>query len=142
MEIKTKFNIGDTVAVIECCSEQIFVKCVTCDGTSKVNLKDKNFDCPDCYGHGGDTKWQDIEWRVITDSKILSGYDKVIRIDIQQTKKETEIKYRLGHRYDKSSSGNLWDEKNVFATSAEARVECEHRNLEIKIQRGERRRRE
>lgn len=131
MDIKTKFNIGDKVVIIECCSKEVFENCTTCNGTKEIIVKDKIFDCPDCHGYGGETKWLPVEWRIINDDGILSGYDKIIKIEVEVTKKETNIKYMLGHRYSQSSLGNYWFEDCVFSTIEEAQAECIKRNKEI-----------
>ena len=96
-----------------------------------IIIKDKKFECPDCYGKGGRTEYKTKAWNIVNDEGILSGYDNVIKIDIDITKEKTEIRYLLGRKYSKSYSGTLWDENDLFKTIEEAEIECKKRNEEL-----------
>ena len=128
MEIKTKFNLGDKVVGILHYMKEIFIPCSTCDGIRMIIIKDKKFECPDCYGEGGRTEYKTKAWNIANDEGILSGYDNVVKIDIDVTREKTEIRYLLGRKYSKSYSGTLWDEDDLFKTTEEAEAECERRN--------------
>ena len=54
MNIKTKFNIGDTVYVIHKDTELIEIECDLCNGNGFVHIKenDDEIKCPNCYGTG------------------------------------------------------------------------------------------
>ena len=128
MELKTKFNIGDKVTGISHYRKEVFIPCLTCDGIGEITIKDKNFKCPDCYGEGGNTEYKTKEWNTANDEEGMSGYNNVIKIDIDITKEEVKIRYLLGRKYSKSYSGTLWDEDDLFKTTEEAEAECERRN--------------
>jgi len=131
MEIKTKFNLGDKVVGILHYMKKIFIPCSTCDGTGVIIVKDKNFKCPDCYGEYGHDEYKTKAWHIANDEGVLSGYDNVVKIDIDVTREKTEIRYLLGRKYSKSYSGTLWDENDLFKTVEEAKEECERRNEEL-----------
>ena len=139
MNLQTKFNIGDKVATIQNFSEEIFKTCSTCEGSGKIQIKDKEFDCPDCYGKGGTEEWETKKWNVANNKGILSGYDKVIKVDIDVFRNKGDIKstiiirYILGYRYSDSSCGTLWPEEDVFGSIEEAQLECNKRNKELGI---------
>jgi len=133
MEIKTKFNLGDKVLGISHCTKEIIIPCSTCDSTGEITIKDKKFECPDCYGEGGHNEYQPEAWYIVTEG-LFSCYDNnvnVVKIDIDITKEETKIRYLLGRKYSKSYSGTLWDENDLFKTVGEAEAECERRNKEL-----------
>jgi RecJ-like exonuclease len=131
MDIKTKLNIGDKVVGISHCQKETFKTCSTCEGLGKIEIKGKEFNCPDCYGEGGNKEYQVKKWYIVTDEGILSSYDKIVKIDIDVTKKEIEIRYMLGQRYSGSYSGTLWHEDDLFRTKDEAELECKRRNKEL-----------
>jgi len=91
MEIKTKINLGDKVVGISHCTKEILIPCLTCDGTGGIIIKDKRFGCPDCYGKGGHSEYQPEAWYIITDEGILSGYDNVVKIDIDVTREKQKL---------------------------------------------------
>ena len=131
MELKTKFNIGDKVTGISHYRKEVFIPCLTCDGIGEITIKDKNFKCPDCYGEGGNTEYKTKEWNTANEEGVMSGYNNVIKIDIDITKEETRIRYLLGRKYSKSYSGTLWDENDLFKNVEEAELECTKRNKEL-----------
>jgi len=131
MEIKTKFNLGDKVTGISHCTKEILIPCLTCDRTGRIIIKDKNFECPDCHGKGGYNEYKPKAWYVVTDEGILSGYDNVVKIDIDVTREEIKIRYLLGRKYSNSYSGTLWPENDLFRTIEEAELECKKRNEEL-----------
>jgi len=131
MELKTKFNIGDNVIGISLYSKEVFVSCPTCDGMGEITIKDKKFECPDCYGQCGNTEYKQKEWNTADEEGIMSGYNNVIKIDIDITKEETRIRYLLGRKYSKSYCGTLWDENDLFENVEDAELECSRRNEEL-----------
>ena len=132
MELKTKFNLSEKVVGISHYMKEIFIRCSTCDGIGRIIIKDKNFKCSDCYGEGVQKEYKTKEWNIANDNEeILSGYDNIIKIDIDITREETKIRYILGRKYSKSYSGTLWDENDLSKTTEEAEAECERRNEEL-----------
>jgi len=79
------------------------------------------------------------KWNIANDKGILSGYDKVIKVDIDifrnkgDVKSTINIRYILGYRYSDSSCGTLWPEDCVFGSIEEAQLECNKRNKELGI---------
>jgi len=134
MEIKTKFNLGEKVVGISHYSKEVFIPCLTCDGIGEITIKDKKFECPDCYGQCGNTEYKTKEWNIANDEEVMSGYNNVTKIDIDITKEETKIRYLLGRKYSKSYSGSLWDENDLFKTVEEAEAECSKRNKELELE--------
>ena len=94
-------------------------------------MKDKKFKCPDCYGKGGNTEYKTKEWNTANEEGVMSGYNNVLKIDIDITKEEVKIRYLLGRKYSKSYSGTLWEENDLFKTVKEAELECTKRNKEL-----------
>ena len=134
MDLHTRFNIGDKVVGISYCTKEYIQTCSICEGVGKIKVKDKEFTCPDCYGEGGRKEYKPQQWYIITDEGILSHYDKIIKIDVEITKKETKTQYMLGARYSGSYGGTLWDENDLFKTIEEAELECKKRNEELEKQ--------
>lgn len=127
MEIKTKFNLNDTVYPIVRHGYNGVKKCETCSGlgTVKINNTEKEITCPDCYGRGGHEEWIPERW------VLSSDVGKIGKIDIElYAKKYTS--YKDEYRYMLSStgvgSGTCWKEEDLFLSSEEAIKECELRN--------------
>ena len=131
MELKTKINIGDKVIGISHYSKEVFIPCSTCDGIGVIIVKDKKFECPYCYGKGGRTEYKTKEWNTANEEGIVSGYNNIVKIDIDVTREKTEIRYLLGRKYSKSYSGTLWNEDDLFKTTEEAELEYKRRNKEL-----------
>jgi len=132
MEIKTKFELGDKVVGISHYTKEVLIPCLTCDRTGRIIIKDKNFECPDCYGKGVHNEYKPEAWYIVTNNEgILFIYDNVVKIDIDIIRKETKIRYLLGRKYTNSYSGTLWNENDLFRI-IEEEVECKKRNEELK----------
>ena len=113
MEIRTKFNIGDKVWVID--SRKVEDICPICEGKGYVIIKNENFRCPKCnaYRKINERNEYFIEGQIkITDIRVWCLY-------------EPEIRY-FDDKYSKE--GIMVFEKNCFATEAEAQAECDKRN--------------
>ena len=127
MEIKTKFNLDDTVYPIVRHGYDGVKMCETCNGTGivKINNKDKEITCPDCYGRGGHKQWVLERW-VLSDD-----IGKIGKVEVALYSKKYPD-HKDEHRYMLSStgvgSGTLWYESDLFISSDEAIKECELRN--------------
>ena len=130
MKIETKFSIGDKIVAIQCYSEDVFEECKICDGVGKILVKEKSFQCPKCYGHGGGIVWSDKGWMISTNKTNSIGYDKIVKIDVDISKKKSEVRYMLGIKHSDSYSGILYSGEDLFFTEEEALIECEKRNKE------------
>lgn len=112
MEIRTKFNIDDTVWIIK--SEKKEEDCKYCEGKGVVKIKDKEFGCPYCHK----------EKKVA--EKDFYFVDKTIKItDIRiWCLFVPEIRYFDENKYEVAY------EEDCFATKEEAEAECNKRNKE------------
>lgn len=127
MEIKTKFNLNDTVYPIIRHVYNIVKECETCSGlgTVKINNTDKKITCPDCYGRGEHEEWMPEKW-------VLSKYiGKIGKVYVElYAKKYTSHKDTYGYMLSSTGigSGTCWREEDLFLSSEEAIKECELRN--------------
>lgn len=60
--LNTKHSIGDIIKIKE--KRSFSETCEICDGKKKVAIKDKTFECPNCYGQGSLIKYKTIEEEV------------------------------------------------------------------------------
>lgn len=125
MQINTRFNVGDMFYEITSSKEKVITKCETCDGTGKIKVKKKEFDCPDCWCSSGyDESYVDKGWHVCKDNEDTMGfYSRPIgEVRIEAKKRETKILYM------RKNTGNLINENDCYATIEEAQLECDKRN--------------
>jgi RecJ-like exonuclease len=117
MNIKTKLNIGDEMFPITFSRKKTEIKCEFCDGAGNIELKNKNFTCPECLGEGSKTKMDIESWYVNTQ---LCG--KINKINIEVDKNKINI------FYFPNNSCNYFEESKVFASYEEAQAKCDKRN--------------
>jgi len=127
MDINTKLSIGEYIFIIWQNTEEKTVTCDVCKGECEINISEKKFICPECYGSGTRTIIEPQCWR-IAENKYTS-FNKIHRIDIEVTKKETKIAY-----FPWGNSGNYFYEKDCFKTLEEAQNECDDRNKNENIE--------
>lgn len=60
--LNTKHGIGDFVKIKE--KRSFAETCEICDGKKKITVKDKTFECPNCYGQGSLIKYKIVEEEV------------------------------------------------------------------------------
>ena len=139
------FELGDKVYRI---SRNLLHKkdnCEACDGTGKVTIKSKEYDCPDCNGRGCHTNECWDNWHVDEDC----GYVNAITIKSQLKNKEMKYTHSFGcnsisdddygYSFTISDHMNLkdggcgWiiDQENVFKSYEEAQSECDKRNKKL-----------
>lgn len=113
MEIKTKYNEGDLLYIIE--KEKYETKCIYCNGLGVVKIKGKNFDCPNCNGKGKTE--EELKWDVI-DCKV----PEKIYIEIEDGIIEVYYVFRWG------DCPEYIKEEDCFSNREEAFKECKRRN--------------
>ena len=107
MQIKTKFNVGDTAFCIDSERKEKDVKCHVCEGIGKIIYKRfKKLKCPNCNGDKTITRYYEKEFIVC--DKIES-----IPINIYKDEKKKLITYI---RYKLSGTWREQDESEVFKT--------------------------
>lgn len=89
MEIQTKFNIGDTVYVIDNAPNYTTRVCPACNGEKEVELGGMSFKCPCCHGNG------DVEYRK---ENYSLAKRKILRINCQCSENEHQISYAITDR--------------------------------------------
>lgn len=127
MEIKTKFNLNETVFPIVRHGYNGVKQCETCSGlgTVKINNTEKKITCPECYGRGGHKEWIAERWVLSTDVGIIGKIDVELYAK-RYTSHKDEYRYMLSSTG--VGSGTCWKEEDLFSSSDEALKECELRN--------------
>jgi len=125
MNIKTKLSIGDNIFIIWRNTNTVYEACSVCNGSTKVVINNKNYECPECYGNGNKTIYEPQCWRLANSDNLPVPTSKVRKINIEIIKKKIDITY-----YPWGESGNYFYEKDCFATLKEAENECIKRNKE------------
>jgi len=125
MNIKTKFDLGDTLYCITTKREEYYEDCPFCGGTGKIVGKDgaKRY-CPECYNrHSGKIrKYNQLAW-AISGSIVVRQIS--VRIDAEKYREEQYMSWLRS-----SGGGMLWPVEKLFMTKEEAQAECDKRNKE------------
>lgn len=138
MNIKTKFNLGDTVWRIYHDRRKEWVPCTGCNATGKVKLQDCELvTCPKCYGSAGKHDWFKAEWQVDEQSLTLGK----VQVSIVQKHTEGEGDRASNYGHQKSGrieqymaretgigTGQCYFSDKLFPTHEEAVTECGARN--------------
>jgi len=123
MNITTKYEIGQTLWLVNRLSARVWKRCVDCDGTCSITLKSGKLSrCPTCAGSGDEGYVFDgmkYEW-VVHGSLVVSG------IDIKLSKLTKGI--RQIEMYQTGGSG--FDVSRLFPTEKEAKEWCAKVNAE------------
>lgn len=126
MEIKTKFDLGQTVYVVRQMTEDIWEDCPACGGKRYVNINGQKYECPNMDCHQGKvfkgTKYN--QYKIACHSKIGQ-----VRVEIRKDS------YKECYMLDATGigTGTLWydDEEygsRMFATKQEAEEFCKGKN--------------
>lgn len=109
MEIKTKYNIGDTIKIEDYITEKRI--CTICNGTGRVTIKESNFSMK-CPGSNVSV-WNNCHEGKI-DYSVASTKDVIIkRITVDMFGDSSkEIRYYYG-AYAEEDDGDWFDEKHV-----------------------------
>lgn len=125
MEIKTKFNLGDTVYTIASYSQKVNTKCPICDGKGFVEIKDNDFVCPNKECHEGYLiSYEEVKWHVSLKSTIGK-----VAAEIDIIHNTLRVDYML--KATGIGSGAVWHECKLFATIKEAQERCDKLNNKI-----------
>jgi hypothetical protein len=129
MKIETKFNLGDVVYGISKRIHQVKHTCGACNGAGKVELNDKSFTCPECWGRGYTTTTEPMAWRVATDLfPSTIGRVGVVRYAKNYLKdNDNETRYMVSSTG--VGSGSLWSEESLFSSLEEAQAVCDDHNM-------------
>lgn len=118
MEIKTKFNVGDKVFVID--KNRITMVCPECQGIGELKFNEITYYCKECNGKGK-VQSDDLKW------VIREKVKEITKIDTHSDRGGTDIYYKDNGFY----SDFIGEEKNCFATKEQAQAECDKRNKSI-----------
>ena len=121
--VETKFNIGDSVYVVDKHTIRENKECFICNGTGRVQIKSKDYVCPECKGRG------------ILSSKLVSAYtvcDAVVTsIKITKSSNRVCVGYRCSVDYLNFYKKMFPEcDNKIFATKEEAISACEKLNAE------------
>jgi len=126
MEIKTKFNLGQMVYVVQPSTEDIWEDCPICGGTGYVDIKGKKYECPD---------WDCRQGKVFKDTRYnqykIACHSKIGQVRVEINKDSYTECYMLVATG--IGTGALWydDEEHgsrMFATKQEAEEYCNEKN--------------
>jgi hypothetical protein len=129
MEIKTKFNIGDWVYVVDSLKVSNPVRhvdCDACDSTGVIEIRGCKYYCPKCKGViKYDTNIVRKRYSIITESPMT-----IDSVEVKINKEKEEIKYKL-NKTGLTVIG-LVNESQCFATleDAEYFVNSENKKFE------------
>lgn len=128
MDIKTKFDFGQRVWGILKGTEEYRETCKLCKGNGRINITpERTISCPDCYGHGFNTKWKEKAWFIPSDDYYCFVIQK-IAVELYNPNNKSASKNRSWIYYMAASSGTMFDENNLFSSIEEAQLECDKRN--------------
>ena len=124
MKINAKFDLGQKIhAIIESKKETKEI-CELCEGDGHLKILNfELFECPKCFCKGY-TMSENYKARYIPNDSYYNFKVEKIVIEIYEDKSEKTVNYY----YMDKSSGNIFNEKNCFASIEEAQKECNIRN--------------
>lgn len=125
MEIKTKFEIGQLVYAVSNSILTVKETCEVCSGKGRIDLKGKDYLCPECHGNRMITKTRPEAYRIQYHSQVGK-----ITVEVQDDQyKETYMLKATG-----VGSGTLWDSENLFASNQEAEEYCREMNKKVGLE--------
>lgn len=84
---------GTPIWVITYSNREVKVKCPVCKGKGKVKLEGKEYECPECFGHGWNGKLEPEKWQVR--DGYMGDFWVVTRTEIEQVKSAPVDKYKV-----------------------------------------------
>jgi len=139
MELKTKYNLGDTVVWIHQAWRTIWTPCEFCGETGTIEGKNgEKRICPECYGRMvGDPNRGPHEW-LIKDGPLTLG-QVTIRFRAKRETYDDSIFYNYGCQTEFTEetymayesgigSGACYNADHLFPTTEAAQAECDRRN--------------
>jgi RecJ-like exonuclease len=120
MEINTKYSLGQEVWMVLTKRTESWITCKTCDGKGTVTVKDKSFECPECYARGGERVYSDKQQYYIYGHGVIGN----VRAEFYSKKydKDDVINYMID--VTGVGSGTLWSEDKVFENEKDAEIYC------------------
>jgi hypothetical protein len=129
MNIKTKFDIGDTVFLMTYKNLTTETLCIHCNGTGVWTVKENNrtIECEECWGEGvtSEIDYNRKYWVVDKEDYIVSG--------INYTKSEG-VSYSLSDKHNGCYDLRRCIELALTRTRNEAIIQCEKFNSQQQIQ--------
>ncbi|MGN6347064.1 MAG: hypothetical protein ACTHME_05115 [Candidatus Nitrosocosmicus sp.] len=124
------FKLGDKVFIISKEFREEFIKCIMCDGDKILKIQDKNMEirCPECYGEGGKINYLLIEW-ILSCYRSVEGKYTISRINLDHSITDG-IAWEYMCEETGIETGAIYRMNNIFLTKEEALAECEKRNSE------------
>ena len=135
MELKTKYNLGDTVVWIHQAWRTIWTPCEFCGETGTIECKSgEKIMCPKCYGKMGKDKRGPHEWLI--ENRLLTLGQVTIRYRAKQETEDDSIFDNYGSHTEETymayesgiGSGNYYPVDRLFPTFEAAQAECDRRN--------------
>lgn len=131
INIKPKFKIDQEVFCIQTYKEKPV--CEICEGLGRVVIKEKEFDCPNCYGTGKQGRYSTILWKLNTEHVISWTIDGIF-MTLWKNRKPL-FSYGITMRFENGGScHSTIDENNCFLTLEEALKEIKRRNTDPEIE--------
>jgi excinuclease UvrABC ATPase subunit len=133
MIIETKFNHGQRVQAIVYSTEEYKEKCSFCDGLGYFIHKDEKIACAKYWTNGFILKTKNKRWYVpIEDTNWYNFVIQKIGVELYNPNNKKVSNNKSWIYYMTESLGNMFAEKDLFASIEEAQEECDRRNkLEI-----------
>ena len=116
MDIKTKYNLGDSVYYVVGCTDAMYEDCPACNGQGYIIQNGNRFNCTCCYG-AKITKYKSI-FNVRRSS--------IGQIDLEIREDKTVESYML--KATGIGSGTNWKVDELFSKKEEADAYCNKLN--------------
>lgn len=123
MKFNTKFNLGDLVYYVYSFSKSITFYCPTCNGEGQITVKEKQYTCPECYGHKTKTNQESQKFQIAGAGKI--GRIEIIQYSERYLNENGNCNY-IRYMLDSTGvgSGTCHNESCLFSTQEEAQAAC------------------
>lgn len=128
MDITTKFQLDQEVWAISHDYASRIVFCETCKREGVVTIGSEQFTCPKCHGTSKHPQHVGQRW-FISEHKNAIGRIQTTHFShhyITEDREEDRITYMI--QATGVGSGQIWKERDLFASEAEALEECARRN--------------
>jgi hypothetical protein len=140
MKFETKYELGQTVCLLQKAEHYRIVNCITCAQSGKVSIGAEEFVCPACQGRSARRLFAGWKWYIDYDNAVIGKIQIELVIGEEWRRsshgRRPECAYSTGTEYTVSymvdvtgiGSGTVWREENIFTSKAEAAEECLRRN--------------
>jgi hypothetical protein len=133
MKLESKYDTGHVVSMISYEEAKRVVECSTCLRTGKVKIGEEEFICPKCNGRSVHIQWNGRKWFVKGSSevgKIQIVFQTLGYESNDEPHGRPHVTYMLAETG--VGSGQIWGEKDLFASREDAQIECDKRNGVLK----------